>query len=107
MSLPPLPDDVILCTIDVVGLYHNIPDDEGLIALSKALDLLKDKNNSTESLIEWAECVLKSNFLKKLFYKQLRGTTIGAKMVLPYAIIFLGDLEERLFSDWYFASSLV
>ena len=52
MSLPPLPDDVILCTIDVVGLYHNIPDDEGLIALSKALDLLKDKNNSTESLIE-------------------------------------------------------
>ena len=66
MSLPPLPDDVILCIIDVVGLYHNIPDDEGLIALSKALDLLKDKNNSTESLIEWAECVLKSNIFEKI-----------------------------------------
>lgn len=28
-SLPPLLDDVILCVIDVVGQYHNIPDDEG------------------------------------------------------------------------------
>ena len=36
-SLPPLPDDIILCTIDVVGLYPNIPHDEGLIALRKSL----------------------------------------------------------------------
>ena len=27
--LPPLLDDVILCVIDVVGQYHNIPDYEG------------------------------------------------------------------------------
>ena len=37
-SLPPLPDDVILCTIDVVGLYPNIPHDEGLTAMRKTLD---------------------------------------------------------------------
>ena len=42
-SLPPSPDDVILCTIDVVGLYPNIPHDEGLISMRKALDLRKDK----------------------------------------------------------------
>ena len=52
MSLPPLPDDIILCTIDVAGLCLNIPDDERLIAMRKDLDLRKDKNNSTESLIE-------------------------------------------------------
>ena len=46
-SLPPLPDDVILCTIDVVGLYPNILHDEGLIAMRKALDLQKDKRIST------------------------------------------------------------
>ena len=34
-SLPPLPDDPILCTIDVVGLYSNIPHEEGLIAIRK------------------------------------------------------------------------
>ena len=27
-SLSPFPDDVILCTIDVVGLYPNIPHDD-------------------------------------------------------------------------------
>ena len=42
-SLPPLPDDIILCTIDIVGLYQNIPHDEGLIALRKSLESRKDK----------------------------------------------------------------
>ena len=42
-SLPTLPDDVILCAIDAVCLYPNIPHDEGLIAMRKALDLRKDK----------------------------------------------------------------
>ena len=60
-----MPDDVILCTIDVVGLYPNIPHDEGLIAMRKALDLRKDKRISAESLIELAECVLKNNIFKR------------------------------------------
>ena len=100
-SLPPLPDDVILCTVDVVGLYPNIPHDEGLIAMRKALDLRKDKRISTESLIELAECVLKNNIFEHnlSFYKQLRGTAIGTKMAPSYAIIFLGDLEERFFNN--------
>ena len=56
-NLPPLPDDFILCTIDqieVVGLYPNIPHEEGLIAIRKALDTRKDKTVSTDSLIELA-----------------------------------------------------
>ena len=32
-SLPKFPDRIILCTMDVVGLYANIPHDEGLSAL--------------------------------------------------------------------------
>ena len=100
-SLPPLPDNVILCPIDVVGLYPNIPHAEGLIAMLKALDLRKDKRISTESLIELAECVLKNNSFQHdlSFYKQLRGTAIDTKMAPPYVIIFLGDLEERFFRD--------
>ena len=79
-----------MCVIDVVGLYPHIPHDEGLIVMRKAL----------ESLNELAECVLKNNIFEHnlSFYKQLRGTAIGTKMAPPYAIIFLGDLEERLFS---------
>ena len=36
-SFHPLPGDIILCTIDIVGLYPNIPHDEGFIALRKSL----------------------------------------------------------------------
>ena len=34
-NLPKLPYDVILCTIDVVGLYSNIPNDESLLFLKR------------------------------------------------------------------------
>ena len=37
-ELRDLPLDFILCTIDVVGLYPNVPHKEGLEAIRKALD---------------------------------------------------------------------
>ena len=48
-----------------------------------------------------ADCVLKNNIFKHnlSFYKQLRGTAICTKLAQSYAIIFLGDLEERFFAD--------
>ena len=81
-NLPPLLDDLILCTMDVVGLYPNIPHEDGLIAIRKAPNTRKDKIISTESLIELAECVLKNNIFEhdKSVFKQLRETPIGTKM---------------------------
>ena len=69
--------------------------------MRKALDLQKENRISTKSLIELAECVLKNNIFEHSlsFYKQLLGTAICTKMAPPYAIIFLGDLAERFFSD--------
>ena len=61
-NLPPLPEDLIFCTIDVVGLYPNIPHDEGLKAVRNALNSREDKTISTESLLELAECVLKTTY---------------------------------------------
>ena len=63
-NLPPLQDGLILCTVDVVGIYPNIPHEEGLIAIRKALDIRKDKTISTDSLIELAEYVLKNNIFE-------------------------------------------
>ena len=60
-SLPNLPDDITLFTVDVVGLYSNIPHDEGLSALRKRLDLRKEKDVTTSTLVELAEVVLKNN----------------------------------------------
>ena len=70
-ALPSLQEDVILCTIDAVGLYPKIPHEDGLVAMRKALAGREDKTLSTDSLIELAECVLKNNIFEHntSFYK--------------------------------------
>ena len=60
-SLPKLPDGIILCTMDVLGLYPNIPHEEGLSALRKRLVNRKEKYVSTDTIIDLAEVVLKNN----------------------------------------------
>ena len=51
-NLPPLPDDLILCATDVMGIYR------------KTLDTRKDRTTLTNSLIELAECVLGNNIFE-------------------------------------------
>ena len=48
-NLPSLPEDVMLCTLDVVGLYPNIQHEGGLAAIKEALDKRDDKSVSTET----------------------------------------------------------
>ena len=99
-SLDQLPEVPILCTIDVVGLYPNIPHEEALASLRKFLDARTEKKVSTETLLELAEIVLKNIFqFNQKTLKQLRGTAIGTKFAPPYAIIFMADLEERILED--------
>ena len=102
-NLPPLPEDLIFCTVDVVGLYPNIPHDEGLKAVRNALDSREDKTISTESLLELAECVLKNNIFEHntKFFKQVRGTAIGTKMAPPYAIIYMDELERGFLENYH------
>ena len=99
-ELGQLPEGTILCTIDVVGLYPNIPHDEGLAFLKDFLDSRVDKQVTTDTLIELAELVLVNNIFEfsDKTYKQIRGTAIGTKFAPPYAILFMADLEEKIFN---------
>ena len=63
-SFPNLPDNIILCTVDVVGLYPNIPHEEGLPALRKRLDHRMENYISSDTLCDLAEVVLKNNIFK-------------------------------------------
>ena len=67
----------------------------------KALNTARDKRISADSLIKLAEFVLKNNIFEhnKSVFKELRGTAIGTKMAPPYAIIFMGSLEENIPSN--------
>ena len=64
-SLPKLPSNIILCTVDVVGLYPNIPHEEGLSALRKRLDNRMEKYISSDTHYDLAEVVLKNNIKAK------------------------------------------
>ena len=100
-ELGSLPKNAILCTIDVVGLYPNVPHKEGLASIRKQLDNTENKEVTTHTLVELVEIVLKKNyfqFLDKTF-KQKWGPAIGTKFAPPYSILFMADLEKRLLSD--------
>ena len=96
-SLGQLPEGAILCTIDVVGLYPNIPHEEGLASLRRLLDARTEKKVTTETLVELAEIFLKNNIFQfnEKTLKQLRGTAIGTK----FAPLFMVDLEEIILLD--------
>ena len=96
--LPKLPNNIILCAVDVVGLYPNIPHEEGLSALRKRLDNRMEKYISSDTLCDLAPVVLKNNIFKfgKKTLKQKRGTAIGTKFAPPYSILFMAELEEEI-----------
>ena len=96
-DLPDLPSDAILCTVDVVGLYPNIPHADGLEALRKSLDSRQNPEVSTETLMDLAELVLNNNYFihNGDTFKQKSGTAIGTKFAPSYAILTMGDFEEK------------
>ena len=69
--LPKLPGIIVLCTVDVVGLYPIIPHSEGLSALRKRLDVQMKKHISCDL----AEVVRKNNIFAfgKKALKQVMG----------------------------------
>ena len=69
-SLTSLPNDIILCSVDVADLYPNILHEQSLCALQKRLELRRERNVSTTTLVELVEVVLKNNvFTLKNFDK--------------------------------------
>ena len=86
--------------MDVVGLYPNIPHEEGLSALRKRFETRKENYVSTDT-IDLAEVVLKNNIFTfgKNKLKQKRGTAFGTKFAPPYSILLMAELEEEIIKE--------
>ena len=93
--LSTIPDNAILVTADVVGLYPSIPHEAGLRALREALDKQDKKCIPTEDLVKIEEFVLKNNFFEfdSKIKQQVSGTAIGTKFVPPSACLFMDKFE--------------
>ena len=79
-------------TFDVVGLYSNIPHEEGLEALRFYLEQREDKSVSTQSLLDLARIVLENNYcgFGDETFHQILGTAMGTKFAPKYANMFMG-----------------
>ena len=94
-GLGKVPENAILVTADVVGLYPSIPHEDGLEALYTKLEEPEDKRIATEDILQMAKFVLKNSFFEfnSKIKQQISGTAIGTKFAPPYACIFMDKLE--------------
>ena len=92
-----IPENAILVTADVEGLYPNIPHNAGLKALTNMLQVREHKAVSTEDLVKMARFVLENNYFEFNgdVKKQISGTAIGTKFAPPCACIFMDELENK------------
>ena len=90
-----VPENAILVTADVVGLYPSILHNVGLKARKQALDKREQEKVPTEDLLKMAEFILKNNFFEfnGNIKQQISGTAVGTKCAPTYACIFMGELE--------------
>ena len=83
--------------MDIVGLYPNILQGEGLASLPRFLETRDNKQITSDTLTELGKAVLKNNvfeFDEKTF-KQKRGTAMQTKFAPPYVILFMAYFEEK------------
>ena len=97
-------DNAIPVTIDVVGLYPNIPQHDGMKAFREAI--CDPKHNVDNAIINLLmtllQFVLTFNIFtfNNLLYIQKWGTAIGTKVAPTYANIFMGWLEQKMLNTW-------
>ena len=94
-NLVSIPENAILVTADVVGLYPSIPHEAGLKALREVFDKREQQTIPTNELIKRTDFVLKNNYFEfnKQTKQQISGTAIGTKFAPPYACLFMDKIE--------------
>lgn len=95
-----LPNNVLLCTIDVKQLYLNIPQEEGIQVILQHLKNAEgtdfDPPFTTGVASELMSIVLQQNVFEfnGRMYRQIRGTAMGTKMAPSFAGLVMATLEE-------------
>ena len=97
-----VPEDCIIASRDIVGLYTNIPIPESIDA---AVDLLRAPESridmlglSVEDIHSMVEFVLDRNYFEfnGEQYRQRNGLAMGNRLAPPLAIIFMSSLEVKV-----------
>ena len=87
----------MLITMDVTGLYDNIPNEEGLECLGEALNERKDQTIPTGFIQRMMEVVLEWNLFTfhEAEYLQKVGVAMGIHPAPNYADIFMARKGDK------------
>ena len=95
-----IPNNTILVTFDVLGLYPHIPHNKGLETMKRYGDKREDQSVFSDSLYKLAKIILKHNYfeLGQDAYYQILGTAIDRKFAPHYTNICMAVLKN-IFSN--------
>ena len=101
IEFPPLPTGTLLVTMDVVSLYTNIPNHEGIVSIAHFLRQDPTKRELTPFLLKLIELVLhNTNFqFNNDNFLQIGGTSMGCPFAPSLANLFLGRFEEKALAN--------
>ena len=100
---PTTPPGSLLVTMDVTGLYSNIPHNEGI----QACEIFLKENGFTETKAQDLASLIKFVLTHNVFvfnnkaFIQTQGTAMGTKMAPAYANIFMWHFETHLLSKFH------
>lgn len=96
-SIEELPEDAILVTMDVKSLFTQIPHNEGINAVAKALEKLDNPTASNRVIIKLLSLTLHLNNFEfnGKHYLQKKGSSMGSKSSCRYADVFMDDFETK------------
>ena len=95
-NLKKVPDNSILVTVDIVGLYPSISLKESLEILTKQLGHFDEKRIHTKDLLKLTKFVLKNNYFEfnSNVKHKIFGTAIRAK-VAHYMCVYIDYMENQ------------
>ena len=98
----PQPVGTVPVTLDIVGMYTNVPIEDGLQAFAKVMEGRQDKTVPTWFLVKLMKFVAESSifvFDSELFL-QLLGVAMGSRSSPTFACLFVGFLEMVMLQAW-------
>ena len=91
---------MLLCTLDILSLYTNIPHNEGIQSTKEMLAIHKPPDSLLHNsyIIDLLELVLTNSHFEfnGIYYHQLSGTAMGTKLASSYDNLFMTKFEEKI-----------
>ena len=88
----PQPDGTIPVTLDISGMYTNVPWEEGKEAFKEALDHRDDQSIPTSFLLQLITLVLCCNIFvfDSVLFMQMFGVAMGSRVAPTFSCLFMG-----------------